>query len=112
MIAARPPKHAALVVLAGGALVIAGLASGGQRAVSTGKVIVWGCRSSPGIPGIIARNYGQCSVPPTATSGVTAISAGFFHNLALKTGGRVIAWGCHGKGNYGQCRVPVTAGSG
>ena len=38
---------------------------------------------------------------------MTAISAGTYHNLALKKDGRAIAWGC-GE-DYGQCNVPASA---
>src|SRR5262245_4990886 len=84
-------------------------ADGGQRAVPIGKVVLWGCRTDTGVT---VSNVGQCRVPSEATSGVTAISASDFHNLALKTGGLVIAWGCRGRGSYGQCSVPAAARSG
>jgi hypothetical protein len=45
-------------------------------------------------------------------SGVTAIAAGDFHSLALKSDGSVLAWGCADGANYGQCTVPAGAGSG
>ncbi|HEX6700613.1 MAG TPA: PASTA domain-containing protein [Gaiellaceae bacterium] len=48
-------------------------------------------------------NVGQCSVPG-GLSGVTAIAAGAFHSLALRSNGTVVAWGC-GIDN-GQCSVP------
>ena len=42
---------------------------------------------------------------------MTAIAAGYFHSLALKADGSVVAWGCgHGEDN-GQCRVPAEAKS-
>ncbi len=42
------------------------------------------------------------NVPPEATN-VISIAAGRAHYLALKAGGRVIAWGAN---NFGQCNVP------
>ena len=52
-----------------------------------------------------------CTVPAAASSGVTAIAAGPFHDLALKDGG-VIAWGCGFGIPAGQCSVPPEATSG
>jgi hypothetical protein len=71
-------------------------------------VIAWGCPASD--------DYGQCTVPAAVRSGVTAISAGLAHSLAVKKGG-VIAWGCKGAAfgdptDDGQCTVPAAAASG
>ena len=65
-----------------------------------GSVIAWGCGGG--------ANFGQCTVPAAASSGVTAIAAGLRHSLALKQDGSVIAWGC-GDVDYGQCTVPAAA---
>ena len=46
--------------------------------------------------------YGQCNVPSPNT-GFTAIAAGEYHSLGLKTDGSIVAWGDNG---YGQCNVP------
>ena len=48
--------------------------------------------------------FGQCNVP-TGLSGVSAISAGATHSLALKADGTVLAWGCRSI-DYAQCNVP------
>jgi alpha-tubulin suppressor-like RCC1 family protein len=64
-----------------------------------GSVVAWGCGRD--------TNFGQCAVPPAASSGVTAIAAGLFHSLALKQDGSVIAWGC---GLRPPCRVPKVVG--
>ena len=59
---------------------------------SDGTVVAWG-----------NNDFGQTDVPAGLT-GVIAISAGSFHNLALKGDGAVVAWG----GNFqGQTDVPV-----
>ncbi len=54
------------------------------------------------------NNYGQCTVPVSATSGVSAVAAGLYHTIALK-GGTVLAWGWN---TYGQCTIPSSATSG
>ena len=54
------------------------------------------------------NNYGQCTVPASATSGVSAVAAGLYHTIALK-GGTVLAWGWN---TYGQCTIPSSATSG
>ena len=62
-----------------------------------GSVIAWG-----------ANFEGQCNIPVAAKLGVTAITSGSYHNLALKDGA-VLAWGM----NYaGQCNIPIAATSG
>src|SRR2546421_7766606 len=65
-------------------------------ATPSGTVVAWGCG------GFAAA--GQCKVP-SGLSGVTAVSAGAFHSLALKSDGTVVAWGC-AVDNFGQCNVP------
>ncbi|HZS86227.1 MAG TPA: MBG domain-containing protein [Chloroflexota bacterium] len=62
-----------------------------------GTVVAWGCGGG--------LDFGQCSVP-AGLSGVTAIAAGDYHSLALKSDGTVVAWGCQGY-DYGQCSVPA-----
>ena len=60
----------------------------------------------------IAWGYGgegQCTVPPEAQSGVTAIAGGWANSLALTEAGKVIAWGDN---YYGQRNVPLAAQSG
>ena len=66
-----------------------------------GAVIAWGCGDTDG--------HGQCDVPATATSDVTAIAASTWDSLALKRDGSVVAWGCRGDVDFGQCSVPAAA---
>ncbi|MFL5807226.1 MAG: PxKF domain-containing protein, partial [Roseiflexaceae bacterium] len=56
-----------------------------------GTVVAWG-----------NNDYGQTDVP-SGLSGVTAIAAGAFHNLALEADGTVVAWGWN---YFGQSSVP------
>ncbi|WP_083752824.1 RCC1 domain-containing protein [Actinosynnema sp. ALI-1.44] len=66
--------------------------------VTKGEVKAWGNKAN-----------GVTSVPPEATSGVTAIDAGGNHSVALKADGSVIAWGYE---SDGQSSVPPEATSG
>ena len=80
--------------------------AGTAQAASSGLVLAWGAGEYN------ATNYpnaGQSVVPVAAQSGVTAIAAGGFHTVALKTNGSVVAWG---NNDYGQTNVPVAAQSG
>ena len=70
-------------------------AAGAAQAAAAGRPVAWGCGGG--------FDAGQCSVP-SGLSGVTAISAGYDHSLALKDDGTVRSWGC-GSG-AGQCGVP------
>jgi len=62
-----------------------------------GAVLAWG-----------DNRYGQCNIPDSANSGVSAIADSAFHTIALKDGA-VLAWGYNG---YGQCNIPANALSG
>lgn len=63
-----------------------------SMAVINGSVVVWG--------------YNESGATPVAgLSGVTAISAGWFHRLYLKNDGSVVAWGDN---LYGQATVPTS----
>ena len=57
-----------------------------------GTVVAWG-----------GNDYGQTNVP-AGLSGVTAISAGAYHSLALKSDGTVVAWG---ENYFGESTVPA-----
>jgi hypothetical protein len=56
--------------------------AGITQAAPVGSVVAWGLNDS-----------GQTTVPIAAQSGVTAIAAGGYHTVALKTDGSVVAWG-------------------
>jgi hypothetical protein len=73
-------------------LVLLAIASGSAWAQTGGTVVAWG-----------VNDYGQTTVP-AGLSGVTAIAAGIYHSLALKSDGTVVAWGLN---NYGQSTVPA-----
>ena len=66
--------------------------------VETTQVVAWGQNS-----------YGECNIPTTAQSGVTAIAGGSSHTIALKSDGSVLAWG---QNDSGQCNIPTAAQSG
>ena len=89
-----------LLALAPVALLLSGLLTvwaGPLTAVAatapTGTVVAWGDNS-----------FGATTVPTAALSGVTAITAGGYHSLALKSNGTVVAWGSNGNG---QTTVPA-----
>jgi alpha-tubulin suppressor-like RCC1 family protein len=91
----RPPlRLCALVVLSLGLLFSAGTAG----AAPPGTVVAWGCAAADG---------GECSVPGDLAGTVTAVAAGYFHSLALKSDGTVAAFGCASFANWGQCDVPA-----
>jgi hypothetical protein len=55
------------------------------------------------ILGIGNNSFGQSAVP-VITSGVMAVSAGAWHNLLLRSAGKVVAWG---DDSAGQCDTPT-----
>ena len=74
------------------------VAPGAAREMSVGTVVAWGCGGG--------NDAGQCTVP-AGLSGVTAIAAGVYHSLAVKSDGTVVAWGCGSRTDAGQCSVPA-----
>ena len=56
------------------------------------------------------NDYGQCNIPASANTGVSAIAGvpSSAHTVALK-GGAVLAWGYN---DFGQCTIPASANSG
>ncbi|NBU63443.1 MAG: hypothetical protein EBS29_02905, partial [Chloroflexia bacterium] len=67
--------------------------------LKTGKITAWGGTNS----------NGETTIPISATMGISQIAAGDGFSLALKSNGRLIAWG---KNDLGQITVPVTATTG
>ena len=68
--------------------------------------VAWGQETS-----VLAWGYngsGNCTIPASASSGVSAIAGGKYHTIALKNG-EVLAWG---ENYYGQCNIPDSAKSG
>ncbi|MBF0528707.1 MAG: hypothetical protein HQK55_05440 [Deltaproteobacteria bacterium] len=63
----------------------------GQSSAAVG-VVGWG------------YNYSGQTTVPSGLTGVTAIAAGSYHSLALKSDGTVVAWGNNG---FGQTSVPA-----
>jgi alpha-tubulin suppressor-like RCC1 family protein len=61
------------------------------KAIAATSVVTWG-----------SNNLGQGNVPPNLTNAVS-IAAGAYHNLALKSDGKVIAWGSN---MYTQTNTP------
>jgi len=74
------------------AVMLAGLTTSRVKAASPGTVVTWG-----------DDWYGETVVPAGLTD-VTAIAAGFYHNLALKSDGTVMAWG---DDSMGEASVPA-----
>jgi len=73
---------ALVAALSAALLVVSGVGPGAaeaQTAQTSGTVVAWGDNS-----------YGQTNVPPNLT-GVKAIAAGRYHNLALKDDGMVVS---------------------
>jgi hypothetical protein len=66
-------------------------------ALKAGAVLAWG-----------SNGNGQCNIPASANSGVSAIAGGYYHTIALKDGA-LLAWG---NNDYGQCTIPASASSG
>ena len=71
-------------------------ASGASARTINGVVTAWG-----------NNDYGQCTIPASANSGVSAIAGGS-HTIALKDGA-VLAWGYN---DFGECTIPASANSG
>jgi len=69
----------------------------GASADINGVVTAWGYNGD-----------GECNIPASAKSGVSAIAGGAYHTIALKDGA-VLAWGSN---SDGQCNIPASANSG
>src|SRR5439155_20258423 len=71
------------------------------------SIVVWGCKGAKDV----GFDFGQCDRPAAAESGVQAIAASDFYNVALTKDGRVVAWGCRDI-DISLCDVPAAAESG
>jgi len=66
-----------------------------------GSLVAWGAgRTNTSV----GPEYGQSVIPDGLSGGVTAVSGGLYHTVALKSNGTVTAWGYNG---YGQTTVPT-----
>ena len=59
----------------------------------------------PNVVAVGDNSFGQCNVLLQATN-MLAVAAGAWHNLALRSDGRLLAWGDN---SYGQCNLPAAA---
>lgn len=98
-------------------------ASDTTKAIITadGSLWMWGYRSfeSGAIPGAPCNTTGQCDVirPTKVGDGFKSISVGSTHSLAIKSDGRLWAWGANDQGQLGDGTtkvqsLPVAVGSG
>jgi len=82
---------------------------------SDGTVVAWGYNDAGQVTGtpLVVSPYTAIASPVTLgghmLSGVVAIEAGAYHSLALKSDGKVVAWGDN---YFGQSTVPVVAQGG
>lgn len=93
------------VDLPAGTRVIAISANGydSMALTSDGRLLAWGRNTEGqlGNGGIGNQSFTPVLVHVPAGVRVTAIASGFFHNLALTSGGRVLAWGDNNPGDVG-----------
>jgi alpha-tubulin suppressor-like RCC1 family protein len=112
-----PSAIANPVALEGRALTaIRAIAAGWLHTVALkndGTLVAWGNNEYGQVIGTPTTNQSAQANPVTldgrVVSGVTAIAAGGFHTLALRTDGSVLAWG---NNEAGQTSVPLAAQSG
>ena len=79
--------------------------------LADGTVMTWGRGSGAlGRPGIATNEPNAVPALVPRAAGVTAISAGSQHVLALTTTGQVIAWGEQNAGQVGRAASPSLAG--
>jgi alpha-tubulin suppressor-like RCC1 family protein len=76
-----------------------------QAFITGGKLAAWGYNyGGTSFPNPGGNYYGQAVVPP-GSSNIVAVSAGYAHNLALRTDGTAFGWG---NNDSGQSSVPPT----
>ncbi len=72
-----------------------------NAALTLTPVVAWGAGT---VNSNLSPHYGQSRIP-AGLSNVMALAGGGYHSLALKSDGRVVAWGWNG---IGQTNVPTT----
>ena len=120
--AGKGPARAALAVLAvsAAALGMAGLspvpaahAAPAAPARATGTALAWGDNNYRQLgDGSTANSSGPARVHLPAGTLVTAVSAGYFHSLAVTSDGRVLAWGANYLGQLGDGSTTGSSGPG
>ncbi len=98
-----------IVRLVGGTLTdVTAIAAGYQHSLAllnNGTVLGWGCNDFGQATGVKGGTNGIVTINGIVLTNVAAISAGYFHNLALRGDGTVVAWG-----NDGAGKISVPAG--
>jgi alpha-tubulin suppressor-like RCC1 family protein len=122
----RNPQGRAPVPVAAESAVTA-IAAGGYHTVALkddGAVVAWGDNSAGQVTGTATTNTDSAIAIPVTLGGavlsnVTAIAAGFYHTVALKDDGTVVAWGDNSAGQVtgtattntdSAIAIPVTLG--
>ena len=72
-----------------------------NAALTLSPVVAWGAGT---VNSNLSPHYGQSRIP-AGLSNIIALAGGGYHSLALKSDGRVVAWGWNG---IGQTNVPTT----
>ncbi len=91
-----------------GAIGIIAVAAGGYHSLalkSDGTVLAWGSDARGQLGNNAALDDKPTPVPVLGATNIIAISAGYFHSLALKSDGTMLAWGWSGGGQIGDGSV-------
>lgn len=94
-----------------GAIAVAAAYDFSVALLADGTVMTWGHGSGAlGRPGITENGPNPVPALVPRAAGVTAISAGGQHVLALTGAGQVLAWGEQNAGQVGRANAPTVAG--
>ena len=74
------------------------------RSVTICVIVMIGFFSSPALAAKLFSWGGSTTLPDSDLTDITAIAAGYNHNLALKNDGSIVAWG---RDDYGQATPPA-----